>query len=65
MPRFYFDTSDGERCIADENGLILDDVEEAKAEAVKALPDMARDGLRGADYREFAVNVRDEGQHRS
>jgi hypothetical protein len=41
MPRFYFDAYDGDRFIADADGLILDDVEEAKHEAVQALPDMA------------------------
>jgi hypothetical protein len=62
MPRFYFDTYDGDRFVPDEEGCDLAGIEEAKAEAVKALPDMARDGLpHGEDYREFAVDVLDEG----
>jgi hypothetical protein len=39
-------------------------IEEARAEAVKALPDMARDGLPDGDYREFVVHVRDEAGQR-
>jgi hypothetical protein len=39
-------------------------IEEAKAEAVKALPDMARDGLPDGGYREFVVDVRDEAGQR-
>jgi hypothetical protein len=53
MPRYYFDTHDGETSIADEHGLILAGLEEAKAEAIKALPDMARDVLPDADCREY------------
>jgi hypothetical protein len=60
MPRFYFDTSDDDRLIADDDGLILHDVEEAKQEAVRALPDMARDRLSPDGYREVVVVIRDE-----
>jgi hypothetical protein len=34
--------------------------EDAKAEAVNILPDMARDGLPDGDSRDFVVTVRDE-----
>jgi hypothetical protein len=63
MPRFYFDTNDSDRFVPDNEGCDLAGIEEAKAEAVKALPDMARDGLPDEDYREFVVDVRDEGGH--
>jgi hypothetical protein len=64
VPRIYFDTNDGDRIIPDEEGYDLAGIEEAKAEAVKALPDMARDGVPGGDYREFVVDVRDAAGHR-
>src|SRR5688572_27555494 len=54
MPRFYFDTYDDDRSVPDGQGL-----QEAREEAIKALPDMARDGLPGGDCREFVVDVRD------
>jgi hypothetical protein len=63
MPRFYFDTYDDDRAVPDREGIVLSDLEEAKEEAIKALPDMARDGLPDGDYRDFVVNVRDEGGH--
>ena len=59
-----FDTNDGDRIIPDKEGLDLAGMEEARAEAIKALPDMARDGLPDGDYREFVVDVRDEAGQR-
>jgi hypothetical protein len=64
MPRFYFDTYDDDRAVPDGQGIVLSDLEEAKEEAIKALPDMARDGLPDGDYREFVVDVRDEAGQR-
>ena len=58
--RYYFDTYDGDRLIRDDEGLVLGSVHEAKQQAAKALPDMARDGLPIGDYRDFVVEVRDE-----
>jgi hypothetical protein len=64
MPRFYFDTYDDDRAVTDGQGIVLIDLEEAKEEAIKALPDMARDGLPDGEYREFVVDVRDEAGQR-
>ncbi len=58
--RYYFDTYDGDRLIRDDEGLVLGSLHEAKQQAAKALPDMARDGLPDGDYRDFVVEVRDE-----
>lgn len=60
MPRFFFDTYDGDRFIPDELGLELDDIEAAKIEAERALPDMAWDELPDGNQRTFIVSVRDE-----
>jgi hypothetical protein len=60
MPRFYIDIHDGDDFIPDHQGLDLEGVEDAKAEAVNTLPDMARDGLPEGDSRDFVVTVRDE-----
>jgi len=62
--RYYFDTHDGQRFIPDNEGLVLSGLDEAKEEAVKALPHMARDGLAHGDFREFVVEVRDEAGHK-
>ncbi len=58
--RYYFDTYDGERFIPDEEGVLLDGIEKARAEALKALPDMARDALPSGGSSEFVVEVRDD-----
>jgi hypothetical protein len=60
MPRFYIDIHDGDDFIPDHQGIDLEGVEDAKAEAVNTLPDMARDGLPEGDSRDFVVTVRDE-----
>jgi hypothetical protein len=60
VPRFFFDTYDGDRFIPDNTGIELNDLEAAKAEAQKALPEMARDKLPDDDQRVFIASVRDE-----
>ncbi|NBJ10626.1 DUF6894 family protein [Microvirga arsenatis] len=60
MPRYFFDTFDGDRLIADSEGIELPDLEQVKAEAQRALPDLARDGLPDGDQKTFIVSVRDE-----
>ena len=60
MPRFYFDTYDGDRFLPDETGIEFKDIKAAKDEAQKALPDMAKDALPDGNHRTFVVSVRDE-----
>ncbi|MFC1460158.1 DUF6894 family protein [Microvirga arabica] len=60
LPRYFFDTYDGHRFIADSEGIELKDIEMAKAEAQSALPDLARDALPAGDQKTFIVSVRDE-----
>ncbi|ANY83096.1 hypothetical protein BB934_33405 (plasmid) [Microvirga ossetica] len=60
MPRYFFDTFDGENLHSDETGVDLPDIDEAKREAQKALPDMVKDALPDGNHRTFVVNVRDE-----
>jgi hypothetical protein len=60
MPRFFFDTYDGDRYVPDEKGLDLPDVEAAELEAQRTLPDMAHYTLLDGSHRSFVVTVRDE-----
>ena len=60
MPRYFFDTYDGNQMAPDEAGLELADIAAAKVEAQKALPDMARDAMPDGNHRTFVVSVRDE-----
>lgn len=59
MPRYYFDTYDGERFVPDPDGADLPDLTAAKAETQKALPDIARDALPNGNHRTFMVSVRE------
>ena len=61
MPRFYFDVDDGERRTRDEEGLVLDDLAAASREAVKVLPEVARDVLPDGTEKVMSASVRDEG----
>jgi hypothetical protein len=60
MPRYFFDTYDGDLSVPDEIGLELDDLEAAKAEAKKTLLDIAKDKLSDSDQRTLMVSVREE-----
>ncbi len=59
MPRYYFDTHDGDEVIIDDVGLEFSSLEAVKTEAARSLADLARDILPGSVRRELAVLVRD------
>jgi hypothetical protein len=59
MPRFYFDSDDGDRPIEDTVGLVFSDLHAAQQEAVRALPEITKDALPDGTKREFIITVRD------
>lgn len=61
MPRFYFDTSDGDIAAVDEEGIEFASIDEAQQEATRAIGEMGRDALPDGTRRELAIAVRDEG----
>jgi hypothetical protein len=60
MPRFFFDIHDGEDFTPDRQGLELDGLEAAKAEAKKTLPEIVKDEMPDGDRRDFTVTVKNE-----
>ena len=58
MPRFFFDIHDGEVFTPDREGLELEGLEAAKAEAKNALPDIVKDEMPVGDRRDFTVDVK-------
>ena len=60
MPRYFFDTDDGERSLRDEEGSEFPSARDAHDAAVRLLPDIARDALRDGKGTRFAATVRDE-----
>ena len=59
MPRFFFDSHDGEDFTPDREGVDLEDLEAAKEEAKKALRDIIWDELPVGGRRDFTVDVKD------
>ena len=62
MPLYYFDTHDDKGVVRDDIGLEFDTLEQAKAEATRALVDIARDRVPGPDRLVFVVEVSDENK---
>ena len=62
MPRYYFDTRDGNDVLCDDEGLELPGLDIARAEAARTVAEMARDRLPGEECREIAVEVLDEAR---
>jgi len=60
VPRYFFDTTDGDDFVRDEVGLVLAGIAEARDEATAGLADLARDAIPGRIRRELVVGVRDE-----
>jgi hypothetical protein len=60
VPRFFFDTFDGQLLARADLGQQLESLEVAKAVAQAALPGMANDELPDGDQRVLMVSVRDE-----
>ena len=60
MPRYYFDSRDGDSFICDEDGLEYPDLETAREQATAALADIVKDVVPGSARRELAIEVRDE-----
>ncbi len=61
MPRYYFDTEDGQHFIEGQEGFDLYGLKEARLQAQAALADIARDHVPGdGDQRTMMCRVRDE-----
>jgi hypothetical protein len=59
MPLYYFDLDDGDAVARDPDGVDLTDLAVARAEAQKALAEMARDLCQTEDERRLACTIRD------
>jgi hypothetical protein len=59
MSRYYFDTTDADTVIQDQQGMDLDSLEAARIEAVNRLPDFTQGIPADNEKRETIVEVRD------
>jgi hypothetical protein len=60
MPRFFFDTRDGDAFLKDDEGVLLPDLEAARDQAAVSLAELAREVIPGSARRELAVEVSDD-----
>ena len=60
MPLYYFDLADNGAVVTDDFGVELEDLFEAREQAIALLPDMARDELPDGERHEFSAVVRCE-----
>lgn len=58
MPRYYFDVLNGGLVIDDE-GIEFSDPAQARAEALRSLPDLAKSFIESEDGRRVSITVRD------
>ena len=56
---YHFDYVANGKVVADPIGTPLDDFDEAKIEAVRALVELARDEIQGPERRKLAIVVRE------
>ena len=63
MAHYYFDVTDDEGSFPDDIGIDYATLEGAKAEAARALAEIARDRVPGPDRLVFIVEVSDERKH--
>ena len=59
VPRYYFDTDDGDGLVADEDGQDVASAEELRFLALDALPDIVREVMPDGDETTFSIKVRD------
>lgn len=64
MPRFYFDSREGQRFIPDDEGVEFPDLDAAEREAATAAAEMGRDRLPRGDTRDITIEVRNEHRQR-
>jgi hypothetical protein len=60
MPRYYFDTRDNKNFLADDVGIEFESFDALKAEAARAMAQLAEEVLPGSEVRNLAIEVRDD-----
>ena len=60
MPLYFFDSGDGECFLRSDDGVELPGLQEARDEAVRLLPSIAKDMGRGYDGQDIVSMIRDE-----
>ncbi|RUX98089.1 MULTISPECIES: hypothetical protein [unclassified Mesorhizobium] len=61
MKRYYFDLYNGDGLVSDEVGQLFESPEQARAEAVRILHDIARDEMPDRDLVKITLKMREKG----
>ena len=60
MPRFYLDLVEDGVCLADDDGMVADVLDEAEAEASFTVAEIMSDPVHQARLRDLEIIIRDE-----
>ncbi|WP_214475639.1 hypothetical protein [Mesorhizobium sp. dw_380] len=60
MKRYYFDLQNGDGSVSDDHGQLFESREQARAEAIRILQDVAQDEMPDRDLVTISVKVRNE-----
>ena len=61
LKRYFFDVDDGDGLEIDRIGLLCESLQAVREEAIKVLPDIAKEVMPDGDRRVLRTIVRDEG----
>jgi hypothetical protein len=59
MPQYFFDYMDGTRAYPDDEGADLPDLNEARAEALRAIGGIVKGKMPDGDRRDFQISIRE------
>jgi hypothetical protein len=62
MKRYYFDLYNGDGLVLDENGQLFESRQQARAEAVRILHDIASDEMPDRDLVRITIKMRNEAK---
>jgi hypothetical protein len=60
MARYFFDVRDNDSFYSDDDGVELPSIDTVKAQASRALAEIAKDVLPGSEVRILTIEVRDD-----
>lgn len=61
MQRFFFDLTEDDNSVSDENGIMMPELDEAELDAAGAIARMLADRVPRTNHHEMAVVIRDAG----
>lgn len=60
MPHYFVDFQDGDKLQHDDDGMHVENFDQARDGAIRMLPQVAKEELPDGEHRRFAATIRDE-----